>query len=567
MRNLKTFVVCFCYSLLLVFLMNGLISNILFEGSYILPAETLVLNIGLAFLLSTFVVLALGEGLGGFALFILTLVLLIGNIIKLVFHNTVLRPADFALMEELLIIGVRFVQPWHIALGVFVTAVLVFLIIRFRKAIFRGIIPKPRLGLTIIFLALIVLSDFIINDETKDADTKTRLETEGFTVFNYINFRDMFDMYPQEPEGYSEEAMTELKTEFQGLSNNTVTDVQPDVVVVMMESYFDIGSVEGFGLTEDVTKYGRKYNKGYMISPKYGGGTASTEFEALTGFSSAFLPEGIVPYNIYMKGGDKEVPSIVREFNKNGYETTAVHPSEADCYSRDKAYNELGFQRFLTIEDFDVEESEMTEDKMTKDYKVRDKIFEILEEADTPEFIFAVTFESHCPYYNKYKSEDIEFDALGEGLSGSNIKEILQYSRCAEDAAKMVDEICEYVSKRERPTVVICFGDHLPPLGGFSKIDYLSDLYQKYSTPIMVYSNYKEISDIPEGYISPSYLASYIINQAEISHSSYFDFISEAAETAPILNRDFGINYNDENVEKYKLLQYDLFFGEKYLEE
>lgn len=564
MRNIKTFIVCLCYAFLLVFVMNELISVWLFDGGYAVETEVFLFNMGLAFVLSSFVVLALGEGLGGFALFVISCVLVIGNVIKLVFHNSILRPGDFALIEELVEIGVRFVMPWHIALGVFLTAVLCFALFKLRRIVLKGLVPKPRLVLAFVFLVVIIGANFVIDDSGEELDNKTRLEREGFAVFNYINFRDMFKIYPDEPEGYDAELMAELEVEFEGLAceNN---DVKPDVVVVMMESYFDIGAVEGFGLTEDVTKEGRKYTEGYMISPRYGGGTASTEFEALTGFSSAFLPEGIIPYNLYMKDGKKSVPSVVREFNESGYETTAVHPSTASCYSRDKAYNELGFDRFLTIADFEVDESEMTEDKMTKDFKVRDKIFEVLEEADKPEFIFAVTFESHCPYYNKYKAEDIDFEASGEGLSESNKKEILQYARCASDASKMVEEICEYVAKRERPTVVICFGDHLPPLGGFSKIGYLSDLYQKYSTPIMVYSNYKEMETLGGGFASPSYLAAYMLREAGIEHSAYFDFIYEMSKSESVLNRDFGIDSESDGIKKYKLLQYDLFFGEKYL--
>ena len=39
-----------------------------------------------------------------------------------------------------------------------------------------------------------------------------------------------------------------------------------------------------------------------MFSPEFGGMTANVEFEALTGFSNAFLPYGSIPYQQYVRG-------------------------------------------------------------------------------------------------------------------------------------------------------------------------------------------------------------------------------------------------------------------------
>ena len=62
---------------------------------------------------------------------------------------------------------------------------------------------------------------------------------------------------------------------------------------------------------------------GHVFSPEFGGMTANVEFEALTGFSNAFLPYGSIPYQQYVRA---PVPSLATFFRSEGYETRAIHP-------------------------------------------------------------------------------------------------------------------------------------------------------------------------------------------------------------------------------------------------
>ena len=55
----------------------------------------------------------------------------------------------------------------------------------------------------------------------------------------------------------------------------------------------------------------RAVRSGSMFSPEFGGMTANVEFEALTGFSNAFLPYGSIPYQQYVRG---PVPSLANFF-------------------------------------------------------------------------------------------------------------------------------------------------------------------------------------------------------------------------------------------------------------
>ncbi len=563
-RRIKIFIICLIYSFTVLALMDGLISHFLFMGELKMDIHIFVYNLIFLLCFTLFVVYFLGEGLGTIVMGFITILIVCGNLIKLIYHNSVLKPGDFILISELIGISGRFIMPWHIALCTFAAAVIVFLLFKFRRAVLKAFIPKPMIFTSILFLCIFAVNCFMVKSDDLYSPDRERIPAEGFAVFNYLNIKDYMNVFPKAPDDYSEERMLALRDEFDAVGSS-VTDVKPDVVVVLLESYFDVGKAGELGLSDDVTKYARKYTVGNMIAPKYGGGTAATEFELLTGIPISLFPDGVIPYDVYMQSDEKKVSSIVKEFKNNGYSTTAVHPSTASFYGRDKAYKELEFDKFLTINDFDVSENDMTNDEMTKDFKVRDKIEEILDNGKGSEFIFAITFESHCPYVNKFGKNDINFTAEGEGISEGNKKELLQYSRCAYDSSRMVYELVKYIETRDKPTLLICFGDHLPPLGALRTSGYIDDPYKKYCTPIIEFANYPISGSTGEEYISPYQLSSYILQEAGIKHSSYFDYISSIRNKVPIINRDFDVDFNSEEIDKLRLVQYDIMFGEQYI--
>lgn len=568
-NRIKIFTACLVYSVTVVFTMSLLISYFLYNGGLTVDCFTFAYNVALLFCITMFVVCLLGKGLGIMVIGLFTVFILGGYSIKLIYHNSFLKPGDLMLFSEFATIGIRFVKPWHILLLAAAVILGLWLLYKFKKQVLKSLIPHPNIGAALFFGIILAANTVYItyfNDRT-EPDDKSKFAAEGFTVFTYYNLKDFTKLYPDTPEDYTPEKMAEISSEIEGFKAAD-DNIKPDVIMVMFESYCDIGGFNEIGLTKDVTKTGRKYQTANMISPRYGGGTATTEFEALTGFSSLFFMESVVPYDAYMTHGDRQVPSIVSEFNKSGYRTTAIHPSTADCYHRDAAYSELGFDKFYTIDDFDIDKNrDMTNDNMTKDFKVREKIEDqlALSGDGVPQFIFAVTFQAHCPYENKFDKSDIEFDVNNPSLSEKQKEEVLQYSRCVYDSSQVVEELAEYVENRSRPTILICFGDHLPPLSAFKTTGILDDPYKKYSTPIMEYCNYKPVLPFESDYVSPVYISDHILDMAGISHSSYFDYIGSLSKAYPVLNREFDPETESAELKKYNLIQYDLFFGSKYL--
>lgn len=114
---------------------------------------------------------------------------------------------------------------------------------------------------------------------------------------------------------------------------------------------------------------------GTLYVSAYGGGTCNTEFEFLTGNSMSYLGSGVYPYTIYDLLDTK---NLAEQFKDLGYTTTAMHPNHGTNWNRENVYSGFGFDRFMTINDFQDAEKlrgmvsdAATYDKIHRDARVR----------------------------------------------------------------------------------------------------------------------------------------------------------------------------------------------------
>ena len=140
----------------------------------------------------------------------------------------------------------------------------------------------------------------------------------------------------------------------------------------MNEAYSDLAVLGEFGVNEDYMPYyhGLKENaiKGWMHPSIFGGSTANTEFESLTGYTLRFLPFRTVAYRNIIK---EEIPALPYELKAMGYpEAFAFHPGERTSYRRDEVYPLLGFDKHIAVED--LKDPEKIRDYVSDsyDYKV-----------------------------------------------------------------------------------------------------------------------------------------------------------------------------------------------------
>jgi phosphoglycerol transferase MdoB-like AlkP superfamily enzyme len=317
-----------------------------------------------------------------------------------------------------------------------------------------------------------------------------------------------------------------------------------------------------------------------VFSPEFGGMTANVEFEALTGFSKAFLPSGSIPYQQYIR---RPLPSLASFFKEQGYATRAIHPYRQWFWNRGPVYENMGFDKFMSEENMPPLEKRGT---LASDDALTTEIIREADEQQDPFFFFAVSLQGHGPYEaNRYPDSklDVQTDA-SEAVRQS----IRTYSQGAMDADASLARLMEWASKRERETILVFFGDHLPPLGpvytetGFmqdrvaSRIAPAADMLLQHETPLVLWSN-KRGAERGTGTISPAFLPMQILEMAGMQHPYYTGFLRQLHDQYRIVDAH-AVFDGDENADEgwqqrppfapllrdYQMLQYDMIFGSSY---
>jgi len=502
-----------------------------------------------------------------------------------------LYPADFLygkqIMELLPLLARERVGT--AALIVVICAVLALLIPmawigwRRRGRAIRGNARIMRLAITLPLLAVFAsVMDYANYSWTRDRlwispmmwDQKENYAHNGFTLAFALNM-PMANVAA--PEGYSKGAIDKLA------APDVVAAVpaeQPDIIVVMSESFWDPTRLPGVTLTPDPTPAIRATQSGHVFSPEFGGMTANVEFEALTGFSNAFLPYGSIPYQQYVR---KPVPTLASFLKSEGYETRALHPFTGWFWNRSQVYEWFGFETFESEETLPVMEKRGL---LVSDKALTEEIITEAEEAKDPLFLFAVSLQSHGPYEpNRYPSNSIKVAGVSDKWARGSIA---TFAEGMKDADQGFQRLIEWAEKREKPTVIAFFGDHLPPLGpAYVATGFLPDnvaprnaptpdMLRYRETPLVVWSNRKGAArDI--GTVSPSFLPLLVLRQAGIEHPYYTGVLGDVFDRYRVVDRHVLIGVDgkdfpgwtrddkaDPAIRQLRLLQYDIIFGKQH---
>ncbi len=515
----------------------------------------------------------LGNGLAN-ALFVLfVIVLYLGNIIKISYHNALLTPMDFKQVPDMFRIAGSILNTLQIALIVLSVLVLFTLIVVKRKRLIQYLKPCICLIPAIVsFVVLIVFTKALIDGKYSERfnigykhwlSEYEQESSNGIYLYNMFNYANVGKNVVEKPEGYNAEYMERIETYIAtNYKTGKVTSVRPNVICVMAESLFDVEQIEGISFNEEIYTTINAYSNSRLISPRYGGYTAAIEYEALTGHSLYFYKDGTMPYTTYYQN---EVNSVASEFGNNGYYTIAFHPNTGSFYNREKAYKLMGFDEINTISDITLTEGDTIDSHgYCNDKAFAENVIRMVDSQDEPVFLFGVSIAGHYIEGDHDSDTTIEItDTLGLTEEEKHILE--QTADAYQESDEMIRMLIEYVNQCEEPTILYVFGDHLPPLPMWSKLNYLDNPYNKYGTVLLGYSNYKEI-EFPE-YMTPNYLAAQMLYDAEVEHNVYWNYIYAMRTEMPIFHKSFVIKTEDnaEMIDVYEEIQYDLMFGKKYL--
>ena len=397
-------------------------------------------------------------------------------------------------------------------------------------------------------------------------------------------------MKVEKPDSYSQETLAALAGENPSDAADAAASadggIRPvNVIVIMNESLSDLSVLPGVETNMDAMPFLRSLTentvKGYAYSSVFGGTTANSEYEFLTGNTTAFLPAGTVPYQMYVSPGD---PSLVSQMEALGYTTIAAHPYRSSGWNRPTVYADYGFDEVYFESDFQ-DRAYMRGDERTGyvtdrcDYENLIRWYEEKEEGQ-PLFLFNVTMQNHSAYQMAWTNLPKEVWLTGE--LENRFQTVNQYLSLVYQSDQAFEDLIDYFSQVEEPTMILLFGDHQPQVATNFYTDVLgtnpdtATAQKKQMVPFVLWANY----DIPEAQgveLSLNYLSALLMDTANLPMTGYQKFLSQLWETAPVINtvgiRDAQGNWYGENaalpeeldgaIEDYKVLLYNNVFDKK----
>ena len=381
------------------------------------------------------------------------------------------------------------------------------------------------------------------------------------------------------PDGFNEYSLAKA-------ANNVVIREEPDgitptnIIAIMNESFSDPAVLGEVPTNQDWMPYWRAMDenviKGYAYSSVFGGTTANSEYEFLTGNSVSFLPPGTVPFQLYI---DEHSTSIVGQLGNLGYKKVAMHPYLPSGWNRPVVYKHFGFDEVYFKDDFKRRKflRNYVSDKTNYDNVIR--IFEEKEEGEKL-FVFNVTMQNHGAFNVAYKGLRRTVWLTDE--LKNEYPTVDQYLSLIKESDEAFDYLLSYFKDVKEPTMILMFGDHQAKIGdGFyehmlgGKLDELDTevLQNRYKVPFCIWTNY-DMEEQDDLELSINYLSSLMIEKANLPMTEYQSFLYELNKKLPIINVlgfDLwnGTHYDSaddlpesirEDVERYRILQYANMF-------
>lgn len=401
-----------------------------------------------------------------------------------------------------------------------------------------------RIGFVIAgFLMLFGFTKYIQRDET----VKTfRIYDKLFTPLT-MSYKDgtvvaflmeMKFMKVDKPADYSTKNAQALLASYENTENEVSNT--PNVIVIMNEAFSDLSILDEYTTNMDEIPFMRQLMNqgdntisGYMDVSVLGGNTANTEFEFLTGDSMAFLPQGSIPYQQYVKS---DTFSLATYFKELGYSTIAMHPYRAAGWDRDKVYARFGFDKFYSRDDF---ENPDILRKYISDKADIDKIKEIYEakENGTPLFLFNVTMQNHSSYTEAFDNFTPEIS-----VDNSDSEALNNYLSLLKKSDESLEDIISYFENQDEDTVIVFFGDHQPTDSVVAPIYQMNDrsvyslseeeVRMRYKVPFIIWANF-DIQEETNVTISSNFLATKVLDAAGINKTAYMNYLTELSKSYP----------------------------------
>lgn len=444
--------------------------------------------------------------------------------------------------------------------------------------------------------AYVLIAGFSVNllfntdffNKTVKVHINTFMPQKSYKKYGFVlTFTKSIDyLLIEEPEGYSDKKAQEIADKYKSASELNAKN--PNVIVIMDEAFADLQSVGNyFNTNEEVTPFFNSLKedtvRGFAYVSVFGGQTANSEYEFLTGCSKAFLPATSTPYQLFIKD---EIPSLTTYLKNQNYQSNiAMHPFRGSGYNRETVYPLLGFDKFVTIDDF-------AEAKYVRNFISDETDFERIineyesakEKSDAPFYLFNVTMQNHSGYESDFDNLSQDIKIMDEEFKDDQAERYLNLIHLTDIA---LENLITYFKNVDDDTVIVFFGDHEPGVhesfytklfGKKSSKLKNEELMEKYKVPFIIWANY-DIEEKSEVNTSLNYLSAIMKDSARMQKTGFDNFRLEVSKKFPILTvngyyDDEGKFYSlsddeksssfSDELEEYDILQYNYMFDKRH---
>ena len=364
--------------------------------------------------------------------------------------------------------------------------------------------------------------------------------------FTYCFTCSIFDRGVNRPEGYSKDAVEELTAKIDQ-ETPVKTDATPNVIILQLESFFDVGRLGDVTFSENpipyFTKLKEEYSSGLLTVPTIGAGTANTEFELVTGMSHHDFGTGEYPYKSFLQRQSCEsVPYLLGEL---GYTSHAIHNYSATFYARNVAYASLGFDSFTPIEYMNGLEYNPL--GWAKDKILTEMILDALHSTDGRDMILTISVQGHGKYI---AAEDPRITATSGSIDEDTLASLTYYINQINEMDDFLRDLTTGLSFENfgEEVLLIMYGDHLPSMA-LTQDDFAEG--NMYQTDYVVWSNRPLERETRDLYAYQ--LSAYALSKVGISRGNVIRLHQTELAAG---TEDYG--------DELRLLEYDLVNGKKY---
>ena len=255
-----------------------------------------------------------------------------------------------------------------------------------------------------------------------------------------------------------------------------------------------------------------------------------------------FFGPGEYPYKSVLK--DKTVETMAYDLKNLGYSTHAMHNHRGDFYGRNEVFPNMGFDTFTSVEYMN--NVTKTPKNFEQDKVLTGEILSTLQATKDRDFIYTISVQGHGSYPKTKVYDNPTVTAAGIS-SAMNAYALEYYLQQVHDEDQFVGNLVDTLKNYDENTVVVFYGDHLPPLDISDGDLTTDDVYQQ---QYVIWSNFKMSEEDKDLY---SYqLGAEVLNRLGIHEGYITKYHQDHSQDATYLDH-------------LKALQYDMLYGKEYI--